>query len=131
MQALCLYFIKKYNNEMAKFAPTFIKKLVDENILSEKFLIDWFDKTIRLDKESGLYDKKSERKFRDLVEPLIEWMKNAESRSSDSSSSDDSKNAEASKKEENDDEEEEEKESNGESEAAKKQREMMDKQKDA
>ena len=98
MQALCLYFIKKYNAELSKFAATFMKKLVDENILSEKFLIDWFDKAVRLDKESGLYDKKSERKFRELIEPFVEWMRNAESGSeSDSSSSDDNKNTEVTK----------------------------------
>lgn len=94
-----------------------MKKLVDENILSEKFLIDWFDKNIRLDKESGLYDKKSERKFRELIEPFIEWMRNAESGSeSDSSSSDDNKNVEALKKDV--EVEEEEKESAEDTEAA-------------
>jgi hypothetical protein len=91
MQAVCLYFIKKYNSEMSKFAPTFMKKLVDENILSEKFVIDWFDKNVKLDKESGLYDKKSEKKFRELIEPFVEWMKNAESGSDDSSSEEDKK----------------------------------------
>jgi len=125
MQALCLYFIKKYNTEMSKFAATFMKKLVDENIMSEKFLIDWFDKTIKLDKDSGLYDKKSERKFRELIEAFIEWMKNAESGSdSDSSSSDDEKKAKAP----NDDEgEEEEKDAGQDTEAAKKHREMVKK----
>ena len=39
MQSLCLYFIKKYSSEMSKFAPTFMKKLVDENIMSDTFLI--------------------------------------------------------------------------------------------
>lgn len=71
MQSLCLYFIKKYNSEMGKFAPTFMKKLVDENIMSDKFLIQWYDKEAKLDKDSGLYDKKSERKFRELIEQFI------------------------------------------------------------
>ena len=75
MQALVLYFIRKYNAELSKFAATFMKKLVDENILSEKFLLNWFDKTIRLDKDSALYDKKAEKKFRDLIESFIEWMR--------------------------------------------------------
>jgi hypothetical protein len=116
MQAVCLYFIKKYNSELSKFAPTFMKKLVDENILSEKFVIDWFDKNIKLDKESGLYDKKSEKKFRELIEPFVEWMKNAES-GSDDSSSEEEKKPQPVKEEEED---EEEKGSEGESEAAKK-----------
>ena len=75
LQALVLYFIRKYNDQCSKFAPTFMKKLVDENILKEKFLIDWFDKNIRLDKDSGLYDKKAEKKFRDLVEKFIDWLR--------------------------------------------------------
>lgn len=52
-----------------------MKKLVDEKILSEKFVIDWFDKAIRLDKSSTMYDKKAEKKFRDLIEKFVEWMK--------------------------------------------------------
>lgn len=39
MQALVLYFIRKYNAELNKYAATFMKKLVDENIMSDKFLI--------------------------------------------------------------------------------------------
>jgi hypothetical protein len=70
-----LYFIRKYGDEMAKYAPTFMKTLVDENVIREKFLLEWFDKTIRLDKKSGLYDKKAEKKFRDLIEKFIEWLK--------------------------------------------------------
>mgnify|MGYP000371475084 CR=1 FL=1 len=68
MQALVLYFIRKYNDKMAKYAPTFMKNLVEDNLMSDKFIIDWYDKNIRLDKESGLYDKKAEKKFRDLLE---------------------------------------------------------------
>jgi len=52
-----------------------MKKMVDESILSEKFLLEWFDKTIRLDKESVLYDKKAEKKFRENIEKFIEWLK--------------------------------------------------------
>ena len=75
MQALVLYFIRKYKGELDKYAQTFMKKLVDDNILSEKFVIDWFDKVIRLDKDSKIYDKKAEKKFRDLVEKFVEWLK--------------------------------------------------------
>lgn len=128
MQSLCLYFIKKYNSEMSKFAPTFMKKLVDENIMSDKFLIQWYDKEIKLDKDSGLYDKKSERKFRELNEQFIEWLRNAESDSGSESSS----SEEEEKKEEDDDKEEQkDDEPVVETEAQKKQREMIEKQKKA
>lgn len=38
-----------------------MKKLVDDNIINEKFLLQWYDKEIRLDKDSLLYDKKAEK----------------------------------------------------------------------
>ena len=75
MQALVLFFIRKYNDELSKYAQTFLKKMVDEDVLSEQFILDWNDKNIRLDKDSALYDKKAEKKFRDLVEKFIEWLR--------------------------------------------------------
>lgn len=90
MQALVLYFIRVHHDDLGKFASTFMKKLVDENVMTEKFLLEWFDKTVRLDKDSNLYDKKAEKKFRDLIEKFIEWLRTASSSSeSDSSESDD------------------------------------------
>jgi hypothetical protein len=52
-----------------------MKKLVDEEVVGEKFLIDWFDKEVRLDKNSLLYDKKAEKQFREMIEQFIEWLK--------------------------------------------------------
>ena len=78
MQSLVLYFIRKYKDELSRFAPTFLKKLLDINTIGEKYIQEWFDKTIRLDKDSMLYDKKAEKKFRDLVTDFVEWMKTAE-----------------------------------------------------
>jgi len=75
MQSLVLYFIRKYNSQMSKYAPTFMKKLIDEQVINEKFLLSWFNKDLRLDKESQLYDKKAEKKFRDLIEKFIDWLK--------------------------------------------------------
>lgn len=126
MQSLCLYFIKKYNAEMSKFAPTFMKKLVDENIMSDKFLIQWYDKEAKLDKDSGLYDKKSERKFRELIEQFIEWLRNAESGSGSESSSEEEEAKKPETKEKN-------KEDGPpvETEAQKKQKEMIEKQRKA
>lgn len=57
-------------------------------MLTEKFIIGWFDKTFRLDKESAIYDKKAEKKFRDLIEKFVDWLKNADSESGSNSSSD-------------------------------------------
>jgi len=114
---------------MGKFAETFMKKLVDESVVSEKFLIDWYDKTIRLDKDSGLYDKKAEKKFRDLIEKFMEWLKTAESSSGSSSGSD---SEEEKKGEEKEAQSVPEKKAPVEETAAqKKQKEMIEKQKKA
>lgn len=90
---------------MSKYAQTFMKKMVDEDVLNDKYLLKWYDKETRLDKDSVLYDKKAEKKFRDLIEKFIEWLRNAESESGDSSSeSDDPKAKKEAKKEESEDE---------------------------
>lgn len=60
MQSICIYFSKKYK-DLGKFAETFMFKLVDEGSLSKQFVIDWYDKNLKLDKNSGLYSKKYER----------------------------------------------------------------------
>ena len=42
-----------------------MKKMLDGRIFPAKFLIDWNDKNIRLDKKSVLYDKRVEHKFKE------------------------------------------------------------------
>ena len=56
-----MFFIKKYNDELSKYAETFLKKLIDENVLSEQFLIGWYDKEITLDKKCNFKDKIAEK----------------------------------------------------------------------
>ena len=84
MQSVVLYFIRMYNKQLSRFSATFLKKLLDNNTISEQFIQEWFDKTHRLDKDSMLYDKKAEKKFRDLVTDFVEWMKAAETEEVDS-----------------------------------------------
>ena len=78
MQSIILYFIKQYNEELGKFGPTFMKKLIDNNIVGDKWILEWYDQNKRLDKESMLYSKKSERKFRELLIAFVDWVKTAE-----------------------------------------------------
>lgn len=75
LQSLIIFFVRNFKEELTKYAPTFMKKLVDENIMSEKFLLEWYDKEIRLDKDSLLYDKKAEKQFREMIEQFVEWLK--------------------------------------------------------
>ena len=66
----------RYNkNKMNKYAPTFLKNLVDQNMITEKFILGWYDKEVRLDKESYTRDKNAEKHFRELVEKYIEWLR--------------------------------------------------------
>jgi len=130
LQSVILYFVRQYKGELDKFGPTFMKKLVDENLIGEKFLLSWYDKEIRLDKNSFLYDKKAEKSFREIIEKYVEWLKDQSSGSSGSSSSDDEEeNKEAEKPESA--EEEQETEAKVETEAQKKQRELIEKQRKA
>lgn len=100
MQAVILYFIKKYNEEMAEWAETFLmKKIVEENVLSAKFLIDWYKEEQKLDKKSSLKDKKAEKKFRKLISNLIDHLNvDSDSSSEDSNESDGEEKKEADEK---------------------------------
>lgn len=75
LQSVVLYFVRFNKDQLNKYAPTFMKNLVDENIIAEKFLLKWFDKEIRLDKSSFIYDKKAEKTFRDMIQSYIDWLK--------------------------------------------------------
>lgn len=131
LQSVVLYFVRFYKEQLDKYAPTFMKNLVDENIIAEKFLLKWYDKEVRLDKKSFLYDKKAEKTFRELIQKYIDWLKN-QSSGSDSSSSSDEKETKAQAQPE----EEEEKDAAQstpveETEAQRKQRELIEKQRKA
>ena len=72
---------------MNKYAETFLHKIVvTEKILSEELLMNWYEKSVKLDKKSPLYDKNFEKKFRSLIEKFIDFLKDSDSDSSSSSS---------------------------------------------
>jgi hypothetical protein len=70
---MILFFTVKYP-EMNKFAPTFMKLMYDEEVFSQEFLVKWFNKKKRLDKNCALYDRAAEKTFRGLIEKFIEWL---------------------------------------------------------
>lgn len=43
MQALFLYFTKKYSSELGKYGPTFMYKLLENNVIGEQFFLDWYN----------------------------------------------------------------------------------------
>ena len=60
---------------MTKYAAMFIKKLVDEDYISYKFIIKWADKEVTLDKFSPLRKKPAEQKFLEGLTPLIDYLR--------------------------------------------------------
>lgn len=106
---------------MSKYASTFMKKLVDEKVLRADFLISWYDKNERLDKESMMYDKKAERKFRELNEAFFEWLR----KEAEASGDDESESEEENKQVEEVKATEEDKKPKQDTEKEKKQREII------
>jgi translation initiation factor 5 len=104
MQSIMVYFIRVHNKELGKYIETFLHKLVQQNVLNEKFLIDWADKNVKLDKDSGLYDKKADRKFRESCEKFIEFLKNQNSSDGSDSESDEETAAQSTNDNENESE---------------------------
>ena len=51
-----------------------MKTLYDQDILDEEFILKWHKKKKKLDKNSKLYNRKAEKKFRELITPFIEWL---------------------------------------------------------
>ena len=76
-QAIILYFVRsKYAKELGKYAAMFLKKLVDEDYISYKFILQWSEKEIQLDKDSCIRDKKAEKKLREgLISDFIDLLK--------------------------------------------------------
>ena len=52
--------------------------LYNESIIEDQYFIAWHGSKARTDKSSSLYDKKSEKKMRPLLDKFIEWLQSAE-----------------------------------------------------
>lgn len=73
MQAIILYFVRK-NPDYAKYSQTFMKLLYDQEVFSDEFIIKWFNRKQKLDKNCALYDRKAEKAFRNMIEPFVSWL---------------------------------------------------------
>merc|ERR1711959_125491 len=80
-----------------KYAPTCMYHLWSLNVLPEKFILEFADKKIELDKDSGLREKKCEKKFVEAIESFIEWLKKAEEDESEDEAADEKEEDEESK----------------------------------
>jgi len=74
LQTIVLYFIKRDPTQQ-KFLNAFMKLLYDQSVFSDQFLIEWHEKKIKSDKKCALYDRKSEKAFRLLINDFVQWLK--------------------------------------------------------
>lgn len=74
LQTIILYFLY-FDESQQKFVSTFFKLLYDSNVFSDTFLVEWFEKKIKLDKKTILYDRKAEKAMRDLLKDFISWLR--------------------------------------------------------
>jgi len=43
-------------------------------MIAEDFLIKWFHRKRKLDKDCGLYDRKAEKSFREKITEFVDWL---------------------------------------------------------
>lgn len=73
LQSIIIFFMKQYPSQQ-QFAATFMKHLYEQEIFSDEFLIKWNARKVKLDRNCALNDRKSEKKFKELIEKFIEWL---------------------------------------------------------
>lgn len=55
-----------------------MKHLYEEDIYTDEFLIKWYNRKKKLDRECALNDRKAEKQFKELIAKFIEWLETAE-----------------------------------------------------
>ena len=78
MQALIMYFMKFMDRDFQKYASTCMYNLWQADVLSEKFILDFAKREIKLDKDSELRDKKAEKKFTEAIQDFTDFLQNTE-----------------------------------------------------
>eukprot|EP00350_Pseudokeronopsis_sp_OXSARD2_P001664 CAMPEP_0170540668 /NCGR_PEP_ID=MMETSP0211-20121228/635_1 /TAXON_ID=311385 /ORGANISM="Pseudokeronopsis sp., Strain OXSARD2" /LENGTH=196 /DNA_ID=CAMNT_0010843165 /DNA_START=734 /DNA_END=1322 /DNA_ORIENTATION=+ len=121
-QALILFFIVKYPEEQ-KFAPTFLKKLYEQEILEDDLLIKWHKRKRKLDQDCQLYDREAQKVFRELISSFIEWLESAEDEGEEEGEEEEEEAGEKQEEQKNE-------VSKAKEEAMRKQKELIQKQKD-
>lgn len=51
-----------------------MKQIYDREVFNEEFILKWYNRKSKLDKNSALKDKKAEKKFKELIEGFINWL---------------------------------------------------------
>ena len=63
---------------MQKFVPAVCKKLYDNSVIEDQFFIKWYEKKLRLDRTSIMYDKRAQDTMRPLLTEFVGWLQSAE-----------------------------------------------------
>merc|ERR1719454_2827973 len=53
-------------------------KLYNQSVISDSFVIGWHSSDIKSDKKCKLYDRKTEKAFRPLLDKFVDWLKSAD-----------------------------------------------------
>lgn len=51
-----------------------MKLMYDQEVFDEDFIIKWYNKKLKMDKNCVLYDRKAERLFRKCISEFVEWL---------------------------------------------------------
>ena len=43
-------------------------------MFSTEFIIKWFQRKAKLDKNCGLYDRKAEKEYRKVIDSFVQWL---------------------------------------------------------
>jgi hypothetical protein len=73
IQTICLYFVK-FAPEKKNLIDGFMMGLYNQSVFSDQFIIGWHNNDIKSDKKCQLYDRKSEKVFRPLLDKFVVWL---------------------------------------------------------
>lgn len=73
MQTIVLYFVKRDPTQQ-KYISAYMRHLYDQSVFSDTFVIGWHGGSIKSDKKCALYDRKSEKVFRPLLDEHVQWL---------------------------------------------------------
>lgn len=76
-QSIVQFFVKRCPDQKPH-ASELCMIMYNESMIEDQFFIAWHAKKAKTDKTSILYDHKSEKQFRGLLDSFIEWLQSGE-----------------------------------------------------
>lgn len=76
-QAVIQFYVHRLP-DLQKQAPALCLELYNNSVISDQFFTSWYEKKMKLDRDTVLSDVKAERVMRGLLTEFIEFLKSAE-----------------------------------------------------